>query len=408
MKISVFGMGYVGCVTAAVLSKDHEVIGVDVNPGKVDLLNSGLSPISEAQTDELISSGVKEGRLSATMDPVAAVLSTDVSVVCVGTPSTETGSHDLSQVEGVLAQITSAIESKETKHVVVLRSTVPPGTTERLLTEKLAGANVGICFNPEFLREGTAVADYYDPPFIIAACSDGETEAAVREMYAAVDADFIVTGFPEAETVKIFCNIFHALKVAFGNEVGRFCEAYDIDGSAIMEMLCKDTKLNISPKYLMPGFAFGGSCLPKDLRSLVHLAAIKSVPLPVIGNVLPSNEAQIRDGIQKIVAAQGRKVAFIGLSFKQGTDDLRESPYVRLAEHFIGKGYDVRIYDKDVTISKLVGSNKAYIEDEIAHISSVLVDDASAISDCDIVVLCKSPDASVQAVLEGKTLVDLR
>ena len=190
--------------------------------------------------------------------------------------------------------------------------------------------------------------------------------------------------------------------------MGRFCEAYDIDGSAIMEMLCKDTKLNISPKYLMPGFAFGGSCLPKDLRSLVHLAAIKSIPLPVIGNVLPSNEAQIRDGIRKIVAAQGRKVAFIGLSFKQGTDDLRESPYVRLAEYFIGKGYDVRIYDKDVTISKLVGSNKAYIEDEIAHISSVLVDDASAISDCDIVVLCKSPDDSVQAVLGGKTIVDLR
>jgi GDP-mannose 6-dehydrogenase len=408
MKISIFGLGYVGCVSCAVLCKDHDVVGVDVAPAKVDLIRRGQSPIVEKETDDLIRTGVEAGRLSATLDYDAAVACTDISIVCVGTPTLDNGAHDLAHVEGVVEQIAAGVRHKSREHLIVLRSTVPPGTTERLMREKLGGLPVRVCFNPEFLREGCAVADYHDPPFIVLAGSDDRAVALAKSLYDGIDAEFVVTSFREAETIKVLCNVFHAMKIVFANEVARLGEAIGVDGGNIMRLLCKDTKLNISSTYLKPGFAYGGSCLPKDLRSLEYLARQANVRVPLISSIEASNNEHIAQMIRKISGHRVRSLGFVGISFKKGTDDLRESPFVRLVEHFMGKGYRVKIYDKDVVPSGLIGANKRFIDNTAGHILNALVQDASELRDCELIVVCKDGMPQAREVYEGKIVIDVR
>ncbi len=404
MNISVFGLGYVGIVTSAILSKKHKVIGVDVNPTKVSIMNQGRSPIIEEGVSELVKKGIKSKRLKATSDPKYAVMNTDVSVICVGTPSEESGGHDLSYLNNVMEEISELLKEKKKYHLIVIRSTVTPGTSLEMKEKYFQGMNVGLCFNPEFLREGVAVKDYINPPFIIVACTDKKAVKLMKEFYKGIKSEFIVAPFQEAETVKMLCNVFHAYKIVFANEVGRFSEAYGVSGKRLMSLLCRDKKLNISSKYLIPGFAYGGSCLPKDLRNLQYLARKKDLDLPVINSLDISNEKHIHNAIRKIESFDVRSVGFVGLSFKPGTDDLRESPQVRLVEYFIGKGYDVKIFDKDVSLAKLMGANKAYIEKEIPHISSLLVDRLDELDECKTIVL----NRNVKKDFSNRNVVDLR
>ena len=403
MNISIFGMGYVGVVTAAILSRNHKVIGVDINMKKVNMINEGVSPIIEKDVDKLIKEGRQKGSLEATSDHVSALKNTDLTVICVGTPSTENGSHNLTYLENVLNQIRSVLSEKKKYHLIVIRSTIPVGTTEQIIEKYFRGMNIGVCFNPEFLREGEAVYDYMHPPYIVIACNDKKGVELMKEFYSDVKADFYVVPFNEAEILKVVCNVFHALKIVFSNEIGRFCEAYNIDGKRVMDLIVKDKKLNISEKYMKPGFAFGGSCLPKDLRSLQFMVHKKFLDMPLLSSIDKSNDAHIHSAIKKIESFQSKKLGIVGLSFKAGTDDLRESPYVTLVEHFIGKGYDIKIFDKNVSLAKLVGANKKYIEKAIPHISSLLVDNIDELDDRDIIVLNHSITKEF-----SKNVVDLR
>src|SRR5215217_6195811 len=380
MKVSIFGLGYVGCVSSACLGDSgHEVIGVDMNPVKVQIINDGRSPVAEPGVDDLIGRAVKEQRLRATMDPLEAVRETDISLVCVGTPGRPNGSLDLTYVKGACKQIGMALEAKSQFHIVAIRSTMLPGTIEEtviptleVFSGKKAGRDFGVAINPEFLREGTSITDFHNPPFTLIGAADEDTADRVRRLYAHLTAPVMTVGIKEAEMVKYVCNCFHGLKVTFANEVGVLCKAFGIDSHEVMRLFCLDTKLNLSPYYLKPGFAFGGSCLPKDLRAITHHARAVDVPTDLLSAALESNEKQVMRAYDMIRSAGSRSVGVLGLAFKSGTDDLRESPMVSVVEMLIGKGFSLSIYDREVSEARLTGSNREYIEREVPHVWSLM------------------------------------
>jgi GDP-mannose 6-dehydrogenase len=381
-RISIFGLGYVGVVSAACLAREgHEVVGVDPNSTKVNLINQGMSPIVETDTPELIKSALEAGFLSATHDSKDAVMGTDISLICVGTPSQLNGSLDLKYVRKVCEEIGQAIASKDGFHVVVGRSTMLPGTMRGIViptleeySGKKAGQDFGVCNNPEFLREGTAVYDFYNPPKTVIGETDTQSGDIVAGLYEGLDAPLIRTQIETAEMVKYVDNVWHAVKVDFANEIGNICKALSIDGHKVMEIFCQDTKLNLSPYYMKPGFAFGGSCLPKDVRALTYKGRMLDLDLPLLNAILPSNERQVDVGLNMIMSPGKKKIGILGFSFKAGTDDLRESPLVEVIERLLGKGYDIRIYDKNVNIAKLMGANRDYLLNHIPHISSLMVE----------------------------------
>ena len=418
-RLSVFGLGYVGCVSAGCFADaGHQVVGVDVNPTKIEIINGGKSPIVEKGISELIANGVKLGRLRATTDSRQAILDSDLSLVCVGTPSNANGSLDLRHVKQVCREIGSALKSKVERHTVVIRSTMLPGTVENLVVPALeetsgkkAVSDFGICINPEFLREGSSLKDFHAPPFTLIGADDETTTSAVRGLYAPIAAPVFVTSLKTAEMVKYACNCFHALKVTFANEVGNVCKSLGIDSHEVMRIFCQDTKLNLSPYYLKPGFAFGGSCLPKDLRAVNYKAKELDLEVPVLAAILQSNKQQIERAVNLVLRTGKKRVGVLGFSFKAGTDDLRESPMVTLIETLIGKGLDLAIYDKDVSLARLFGANKEYIEREIPHVAQLM---RSSVEDvlnaCDVVVLGNSSDEFRQMeaeILRGHHVIDL-
>lgn len=380
MRISIFGIGYVGCVSAACFARaGHEVIGVDVNPTKVDIINSGKSPIVEPEINELIHDVVKEGKLSATTNSAEAIQRSDVSLVCVGTPSKPNGSLNLEHVRQVCKEIGAAIGVKSDRHTVVIRSTMLPGSIESVAVPALeedsgkkAGIDFGVCVNPEFLREGTSLKDFYSPPFTLIGADDEETVSVVRQLYADIDAPVFTTPIKTAEMVKYVCNCFHALKVSFANEIGNICKALELDSHEVMNVFCADTKLNLSSYYLKPGFAFGGSCLPKDLRAVNYKAKELDVEVPILSAISVTNRLQVEKALDMVLRTGNKRVGVLGFSFKAGTDDLRESPMVTLIETLLGKGLELVIYDRDVSLARLFGSNKEYIEKEIPHIAKLM------------------------------------
>jgi len=378
MRISVFGLGYVGTVCAACLAdQGHQVIGVDKSEGKVDLIRSGRSPIVERDIDDIIARNVKSKRLTATLDATEAVVSTDISFVCVGTPSRSNGALDLSGVDTVAGEIGRAIRVKAEPHTVVLRSTVVPGTTRDIVVARVAegAGNVAfsVAFNPEFLREGSAVADFNAPAKTVVGAFDEGTAGAVVSLYRDLPGPKITTDVEIAELVKYVDNSWHALKVAFGNEIGVIAKTLGIDSHDVMDVFFQDRRLNISPAYLRPGFAFGGSCLPKDLRALTYLARKHDLNLPVLDHILESNQMLIDRGVDWILSRSGKRIAFLGISFKSGTDDVRESSFVEMVERLIGKGREIRIFDPNVKISQLIGANRSYLMQVIPHIANLMV-----------------------------------
>jgi GDP-mannose 6-dehydrogenase len=381
MKICVLGLGYVGAVSAGCLAKDgHEVIGVDPERTKVDLINAGRAPIIEKDIGLIIQEQVAAGRLSATTEVMHAVRHTDLALVCVGTPSQPNGGIDLKYVRRVCEQIGGAIQSHAGAPVIVMRSTLLPGTMRELViptlersSGKKAGEEFGLCINPEFLREGTAVHDYYHPPKTVIGEVNRASGDVLASLYARMPAPMIRTDIETAEMAKYADNAWHALKVGFANEVGSLCKALGVDAHRVMEIFCQDQKLNLSPAYLKPGFAFGGSCLPKDLRALLYKAKTLDVGLPILSSILPSNQLQIERAVQAVVEKGQREVGILGISFKAGTDDLRESPMVELAERLIGKGYSVRVYDRNVSLACIHGANRDYILNRIPHLSRLMV-----------------------------------
>jgi len=418
-RISVFGLGYVGLVTAGCLARDgHEVVGVDVNAAKVDLVNAGRSPIVEKDTAEIIAEAVSRGLLRATLDAREAVSGAEASLICVGTPSLRNGSLDLTHVRRVAEQIGTALRDKAGFHVVVCRSTVLPGSMRKAIlpaleecSGKRAGVEFGVCHNPEFLREGTAVQDFCHPPKIVIGQTDARSGDLVAGLYEKLDAPVIRTGIETAEMVKYVDNVWHALKVCFANEIGSLCKAVGLDSHEVMDIFCRDTKLNLSPCYLKPGFAFGGSCLPKDIRALMYAARTLDVELPVVSAILPSNDRQIGEAFRMITALGRRRIGVLGLSFKPGTDDLRESPMVELVERLLGKGYEVLIFDENVRLANLMGANRDYILSHIPHIAPLLTDSPRRVLEHSqtIVVGNKAPEFReiVGQVRDGQTVVDL-
>jgi GDP-mannose 6-dehydrogenase len=396
MKVSVFGLGYVGSVSAAAFATDgHRVIGVDVNPDKVASLNEGRSPIVEQGLDQLIQSSVANGSLTATTSTDDAVQATDLSLLCVGTPSRKNGSLDLSYLQRVCEQIGNALREKSDYHVVVVRSTVLPGTTHELLIPTLEqasgkkyGSGFGVTVNPEFLREGTAIHDFRNPPLTLVGHNYKSDAAPTEALYARVDAPLVSTSIRTAEMIKYASNTWHALKVCFANEIGNLCKRVQIDSHEVMDIFCRDEKLNLSSYYMKPGFAFGGSCLPKDVRALQYRAKEVDLEMPVIQSILGSNQLQIQHALDQIIECGRKRIGVLGFSFKAGTDDLRESPIVLLAETLLGKGYDLRIYDKNVSLARLVGANKEYINKQIPHLSSLLCETIDEVIDgSDVIVV---------------------
>ena len=418
MKVSVFGLGYVGCVSAACLAaQGHEVVGVDVNPTKVDLVNRGQSTVVEERIREITEQVVRDGALRATTDVTEAINATDISLICVGTPSASNGSLSTEYLERVAEEIGAALAAKDSRHTVVFRSTMLPNTCEKLLiplleksSGKVAGADFGVVVNPEFLREGTSVRDYYDPPKTVIGQLDEASGDPVAELYEDLPGPVFRVPIAVAEMTKYVDNCFHGLKVGFGNEIGAICHALGLDSHKVMDIFLADTKLNISPAYLRPGFAFGGSCLPKDLRGLVHAARRADVSVPILEHVLPSNVEHLRRAFELVVATGKRKIGLLGLSFKPGTDDLRESPIVELAEQLLGKGYDVRIYDANVTLSRLIGANRDYIDARVPHLSQLLGDDIDAVKDHAEVLIVGNKDEAVLAAVKDpgdRIVIDL-
>ena len=419
IAVSVFGLGYVGCVSSACFAKQgHQVIGVDVSPSKVGMINAGMATIVETGIGEMVAEMVKSGRLSATTDAADAVRRSDISLICVGTPSGSNGSIDLRYVERVCEQIGETLRTKSSRHTVVIRSTVLPGTTAGLViptlertSGKKAGKDFGVCMNPEFLREGTSIRDFYEPPFTLIGTEDPDAGETLAGLYLGVEAPIHVTETGVAEMIKYSCNCFHGLKVGFANEIGNICKAFGIDSHEVMRLFCLDTKLNLSPAYLKPGFAFGGSCLPKDLRAITYHARTADVPTPILSGTLESNRRQIERAFDMVRATDSRRIGILGLAFKAGTDDLRESPIVILAEALLGKGYALRIYDKNVSLAKLVGANKAYIEQQIPHLSSLLCDTIDeVIAGSEVVVVGNAAPEFTEAVLKCRAdqiVVDL-
>lgn len=378
MKIGIFGLGYVGCVTAACLAADgNHVVGIDVNPLKVEMLNAGQSPIIEPGLDALIREGIGSGRLGASQNHTQVVLDSDLSLICVGTPSNDNGSLKLDYVMNVCEQIGAALRQKQGYHVVVVRSTVLPGTVEEKLIPILerasgrkAGVDFGVCMNPEFLREGSAIKDYYQPSLVMIGEIDQRSGDRLQPIYQPVKAPLIRSTIRTAEMVKYTCNAFHALKIVFGNEIGNLAKANGVDGQEVMDIICQDKQLNISTTYLRPGFAFGGSCLPKDLRAILYRAKELDVECPMLGSLLPSNQHHVQLGIRMIEKTHRHNIGILGLSFKAGTDDTRESPIIAMIETLIGRGYHVRIYDEKIQLARLIGANKSYLEKELPHITS--------------------------------------
>jgi len=419
MKIAVFGLGYVGVVSAACLVRDgHEVLGVDPNAAKVSFLRQGKSPIVEPGLDELIAAATAAGQLAAGSDPAAAVARCDVLMVCVGTPGQPNGSLDLSYVRRVVQQIGEQLAGAAAYKVVVIRSTLLPGSMQSVVIPTLeesarrkAGQDFGVCINPEFLREGSAIYDYDHPPKTVIGASDERAAAIVRELYSTLNAPLLQTDLRTAEMIKYIDNSWHALKVTFANEVGRLCKAMGIDGRLAMRMFCQDTKLNISTTYLRPGFAFGGSCLPKDVRALTYQGRLLDVDTPVLSSILASNQLHIAHALGMIRATGRRRVGLLGLSFKEGTDDLRESPIVTLAELLIGKGYELLVYDRNVRLASLVGANRDYILNHIPHIGRLMVDRPEQLIEQSEVLVVASADREFASLLEklplGKSVIDL-
>jgi GDP-mannose 6-dehydrogenase len=396
MRISVFGLGYVGAVSVGCLTKDgYRVIGVDPNSTKVDMINAGQSPIVESEIGDIISAGVTGGLLEATTDPGSAVRDTDLSLVCVGTPSNANGSLDLKYVRSVCQDIGAALAAKNERHTVVMRSTMLPGSMSEVViplleqySGKVAGKDFGVCNNPEFLREGSAVYDYYHPPKTVI----GELQAGDGDflctLYESMDAPLIRVSMDAAAMVKYVDNVWHALKVGFANEIGNICKELNVDGQEVMSIFCEDKKLNLSSYYLKPGFAFGGSCLPKDLRALNFKAGRLDLSTPILNSIQPSNAMQIQRGFDLVRAKGSKRVGILGFSFKAGTDDLRESPVVELIERLLGKGFDVRIYDKNVNVARLMGANREYILNHVPHVAKIMVESvAEVLASSDTIVI---------------------
>jgi GDP-mannose 6-dehydrogenase len=386
MRVSIFGLGYVGAVSLACLARDgHHVVGVDVDESKLAMLRDGITPIVEEGMVDLVRDVAASGRVHVTKDVRAAIHDTRLSLICVGTPSAPNGSQDQGAVLRLAADIGRALADKEDAHVLVFRSTLAPGTVEDIvkpIIERESGKREGegfhLCFQPEFLREGSSIRDYDKPPFTIIGAAHPYPISVLRELFGHLPCEFIETSIRTAEMMKYACNNFHALKITFANETARLCEALGVDPFEVMNLVCQDRQLNISPAYLKPGFAFGGSCLPKDLRATTYLARTHDVEMPMLGAILESNRLHLAHAIEKVLASGARRVAMIGLSFKTGTDDLRESPLVMLAEALIGKGVKLAIFDPDVSLSRLLGANKRFIDAHLPHIGELVGDDLAA------------------------------
>ncbi len=419
MKISIFGLGYVGAVSAGCLAKEgHTVIGVDPYQPKVDLINSGQTPVIEKDIGEIVEQAVKVGTLRATTDIQDAVNNTEMSFICVGTPSLVNGGLDLKYVRSVCEQIGKAIKGKNGFHVVVARSTMLPGTMTDVVIPTLeeasgmkAGVDFGVCNNPEFLREGTAVYDFYNPPKTVIGETDGKSGDLLASVYAKMDAPLIKTDVQTAEMVKYSDNVWHALKVSFANEIGNISKAVGIDGHKVMDIFCQDLKLNLSPYYMKPGFAFGGSCLPKDVRALTYKANSLDIKVPVLESIMDSNRVQIDKGLSMIMEKGNRSIGILGFSFKAGTDDLRESPLVEVIERLLGKGYDLKLYDRNVNIASLVGANRDYILNQIPHISKLMVDSVDEVLEHADTIVIGNGDEEFSSILdrinEKQVVVDL-
>ena len=413
-RISVFGLGYVGAVSLACLARDgHEMTGVDIDPAKLEMLRRGQAPIVETGIQELTRNVIRGGKVTVTDSVRDAILGTDVSFICVGTPARNNGNQNLDAITRVAEQIGAVLAEKSTRHVVVIRSTVKPGTVEEVIRPALeaasglqAGVDFSLCFQPEFLREGTSIHDYDHPPLTVVGASDPHGVEVLRGVFGHLPCEFVHTSIRTAEMLKYACNVFHAVKVTFANEIGRICQASDVDPHEVMKLLCMDRQLNISSAYLRPGFAFGGSCLPKDLKALVYLAKSADIDVPMLASVMPSNTAHIEHAIEQVLASGKRRVGMLGLSFKAGTDDLRESPLVIMAERFIGKGLQLSIYDPHVNVARLIGANRRFIEESIPHIASVMTSDvATLVREADVLVVAsKTPEAL--AALQAHTRPD--
>jgi GDP-mannose 6-dehydrogenase len=417
MKLSIFGLGYVGCVSAACFAEQgRQVIGVDPNTSKVEAINSGRSPIVEPGVEGLISTAVKERKIEATTDVLSAILKSEVSLVCVGTPSNQNGSLDLSYMKRVCQEIGQALKNKSSYHIVAVRSTMLPGTIDETVipaleshSGKRAGRDFGVAINPEFLREGTSIHDFYHPPFTLIGADNEDTAIPLGRLYAHLPAPLLSIGIREAEMVKYACNAFHALKVTFANEIGMISQALGVDSHRVMEVFCQDTKLNLSSYYLKPGFAFGGSCLPKDLRALTHKAKEADLNVPLLNSILASNHHQIERAVEMVLRTGFKKVGVLGLSFKTKTDDLRESPIVTLVERLIGKGLKLSIYDREVELARLFGANKEFIENEIPHISSLMRKELSEVVEAAEVIIIGKRDEEFRAIAEesNRLIIDL-
>ncbi|HEY3561793.1 MAG TPA: nucleotide sugar dehydrogenase [Kribbella sp.] len=411
MKVAVFGLGYVGSVTAACLAAaGHEVWGVDVDTAKVEPMMRGRSPVVEPGLDELVADGVAAGRLQATTDPRTALERADVSLICVGTPSTAAGGTDLTYIKRAVRAIAEAaqvvVRPESGFHSIVVRSTVPPGTIDEVVAQVLAevlppdGLTFGTAMCPEFLREGSGLADFYEPPFVVVGTRNPKVGTALTDLFSFLAKDVQLVDVRTAEALKYACNAFHATKVSFANEMGRLLRHFAVDSREVMKIFVQDTSLNISPYYLKPGFAFGGSCLPKDLRSVLHLARINDTELPLLSGALATNERSVRDVVDRVIADAGREIALLGLSFKHATDDLRESPNVELAERLIGKGYNLRIYDAIVNPTRLVGANLRHVQSKLPHLQRVLTDNPhTALAGADVAIVSATNRLAVDALL---------
>ena len=416
MRINIFGLGYVGCITAACLANDgHDVTGIDIDPLKVKMINNAKSPIIEPGLEEALKKARNSKKLKASTNSISPA---DISIVCVGTPSNDNGSLRLDYINRVAEQIGDYLKKEKLYQVVNIRSTVLPGTIEEKLipiienrSKKMAGIDFGVCMNPEFMREGTSISDYYNPPFTVIGEIDKKSGKTVAELYKSINAPIFRTTIKVAEMVKYTCNTFHALKITFANEIGNVCKYLDIDSHEVMNIFCQDTKLNISSYYMKPGFAFGGSCLPKDLRAFLYKAKEIDTECPVMGSILRSNSNQIERAYKLISRTGKQNIGIFGISFKAGTDDLRESPMVELAEKLIGKGYNVSIYDKEVSLAKIYGANKTYIEKMIPHISSIMKPSVQDVYDeSEVIVICKNSQEIRKVCMQSnnkKMIVDL-
>lgn len=418
MKISVFGLGYVGAVSCACFAKmGHQVIGVDVSELKIKLINSGKSPIVEKDLDEYIEEGISNGKITATNNVENAVHNSDISIVCVGTPSQINGNIDLTYIYRVCNEIGEAIKSKNGFHTVVIRSTVVPGTIKQCaqIIEDVSGkkheVDFGVASNPEFLRESTAIEDFWNPPYTVIGTLCEQSEKQLVKLYSDIDAPIFTLKPEESEMIKYANNNFHAVKVTFANEVGNICKELGVDGQKVMEVVASDKKLNLSSYYMKPGFAFGGSCLPKDVRGLNYRATTLDLKTPLLSSLMNSNNYQVERGLQLIYNTGKRKIGFLGFAFKAGTDDLRESPIVEIIETLLGKGYELSLYDSNILLSRLMGKNKDYLTGHIPHINRVLKESVQeVIATSDVIVFGNKSEEFKQAlnnIPEDKTIIDL-